>query len=378
VKHAVGLIGTSCLVVLATSLVGGSAAIADEAPAITSTLPAVINAVELMRIPFTINAPAGVCAVEAYGHGVRVEGTDPYELVVDPGRWSPGAADATVRVTDCAGNGEFLTTMVTVPFTARWTAVVAPWASDGGQSDMAITVDNGIEAPVAVSVLHNGEAVKEFEPVTELQTLRFPIKKSDASGTWSVRVSNGASTITGPVTVARKWALEGMAGVAFPRCSTVTWSYAAKGAPTRAKGIDADLRKALTQISGLSGIRFQQVQGDAQLSVGWKNLGTHGPSGIGGYDFSSSGGTSTYLGHVDLNTKDAWVGKPGFGRVASWGGTPARGVLLLHEIGHAMGLGHVNAPDQLMNPVAGPHSPTGNSAGERAGYEYIYRPASCS
>lgn len=57
-------------------------------------------------------------------------------------------------------------------------------------------------------------------------------------------------------------------------------------------------------------------------------------------------------------------------------GSGSRGLALMHELGHAMGLGHVRAQQQVMNPVLGKrHGRWG--AGDLAGLRTVGRPAGC-
>jgi hypothetical protein len=44
-----------------------------------------------------------------------------------------------------------------------------------------------------------------------------------------------------------------------------------------------------------------------------------------------------------------------------------RGNLYLHELGHVLGLGHVDSDDELMHSVLGGGSPNGFAAGDRRG-----------
>ena len=53
------------------------------------------------------------------------------------------------------------------------------------------------------------------------------------------------------------------------------------------------------------------------------------------------------------------------------------GTLLLHELGHAVGIEHVTAPSQLMYPTLGSWSPAGYSSGDRAGLRLVGRAAGC-
>jgi hypothetical protein len=63
--------------------------------------------------------------------------------------------------------------------------------------------------------------------------------------------------------------------------------------------------------------------------------------------------------------------KPGFGT------GPRRGNLLEHELGHVVGLGHVNNPHLLMNPVLTSATPNGYAAGDLAGLARVGRKAGC-
>jgi predicted Zn-dependent protease len=53
------------------------------------------------------------------------------------------------------------------------------------------------------------------------------------------------------------------------------------------------------------------------------------------------------------------------------------GTLLLHELGHAVGLRHVSDDSQVMYPVIGKTSPAGYAAGDRTGLAKVGRGAGC-
>jgi hypothetical protein len=104
-------------------------------------------------------------------------------------------------------------------------------------------------------------------------------------------------------------------------------------------------------------------------------------AGVGGYSdrsqSSTVGGTTTYTlaitkGFLVIDTPDALrYFKAGFGTGVR------RGNLLLHELGHVVGLGHMNNRAVLMNPTVTSRTPNGYATGDRAGLAKVGRPAGC-
>jgi len=62
---------------------------------------------------------------------------------------------------------------------------------------------------------------------------------------------------------------------------------------------------------------------------------------------------------------------------AGFGPGTTRGNLILHELGHVMGLDHVRDARQLMNPAITSRSPNGFAAGDRAGLAELGPEAGC-
>ena len=62
---------------------------------------------------------------------------------------------------------------------------------------------------------------------------------------------------------------------------------------------------------------------------------------------------------------------PGFGSGET------RGQLILHELGHAMGLNHTRNTGQIMYPMLRSRSRTAYAAGDRTGLERVGRNAGC-
>jgi hypothetical protein len=98
---------------------------------------------------------------------------------------------------------------------------------------------------------------------------------------------------------------------------------------------------------------------------------------LGGWKSVSNGTTTTYSagiskGFLVIDTPDLLARfKPGFGTGAR------RGNLLLHELGHVVGLGHVSNAGLLMNPSLSSATPNGFAAGDLAGLARLGRKAGC-
>lgn len=150
-------------------------------------------------------------------------------------------------------------------------------------------------------------------------------------------------------------------------CRTISWYYNPAGSPTANAAMVADLKTTYSYISKYTGLVFKQVstKAVAQMVVDW--TGTGGADGYGGY----YGNTNITSGFVRLNPKSNWVRTPGFG-------TMGRGSLLLHETGHAIGLGHVVESSAVMTPTHnfGVTAPL-YTMNDVKGLHYMYQPQTC-
>jgi hypothetical protein len=158
------------------------------------------------------------------------------------------------------------------------------------------------------------------------------------------------------------------AGVGWARCSVVTYSVDPAGAPLRYR---ADLDRAITQLRTATGLHLISTSGAADIAVSWDpslyqpRPGTTGEAGVTAYQMVS-GSSAAHLSSASVRISSHLAA----GTARSVGEEP----VLLHELGHAVGLGH-DAGAVVMNPVV-----TGFAtyqAGDLSGLAALYRPGSC-
>ncbi|GGQ49723.1 zinc metalloprotease [Couchioplanes azureus] len=161
-------------------------------------------------------------------------------------------------------------------------------------------------------------------------------------------------------------------------CAVIGYRFNPARAP---KGALTDLEGAIRRISSATGLRFAyrgtttavphatkgynpDYPSDTQLVVAWVDPGKqsewlpkNGPAGVGGPAWTTgytAKGTKVGLilwAGVVLNTRVTLTGGFGAGPRVGWQGT--RGQLLMHELGHAVGLDHPEIRDQkqIMYPM---------------------------
>jgi hypothetical protein len=105
---------------------------------------------------------------------------------------------------------------------------------------------------------------------------------------------------------------------------------------------------------------------------GRSNLLTSFEAGVGSTAWRYSAASQLRISDAAVVVKRGHLGlRSGFGA----GGT--MGTLMLHELGHAVGLGHASGVGEVMYPLIGPGSPGTYAAGDRTGLHKVGAAAGC-
>ena len=187
-------------------------------------------------------------------------------------------------------------------------------------------------------------------------------------------------------------------------CKPIYWRVNPRWAP---KGAVADLTGAFARVQSATGLTFvykgtttlvpgtaayDKANTDGYITVAWAPDGStrlipkaprgyYGPMGVGGGSVSSytraNGKQYTTIdqGYVLLSTSfPTLAGGFGVGNRYGWQGT--RGMLDMHELGHAVGLDHARGTTQVMYPAA-QHMLANWGAGDLAGLRLVGTAAGC-
>lgn len=183
-------------------------------------------------------------------------------------------------------------------------------------------------------------------------------------------------------------------------CQTITFKVNVSALPEQVRpAVLAEVRTAFGRLASGSGLRFAYRgttteiprstsldRQSAEIVVAVTTAGRtdfpigHGTLGYGGRSWywwwQQSGNRVTYgaaitRGFVVLDSAGIRGLRAGFGHGLD------RGNLLLHELGHAVGLDHAGSRASLMYPELSSASPDGYAAGDRAGLTLVGRQAGC-
>ena len=222
-----------------------------------------------------------------------------------------------------------------------WMTMASTTSSRDGRYRVAVPTDWYYSGRVraAAPAVRVGDVLHQAAAATgEAVRVAAPYRTRGKASDWS--------TLLGGSRVVSRW----------DPCRTITWKVNTAGAPAGALGT---VKRALRLVHAATGLSFRyggrtraipyrtdggkQWDRDADLVIAWASprqkrefKGRWSAIGYGGH--SSSNGESVRGGVVLDRT---WNGRRGFPG-ASWGS------LLLHEIGHAVGLGHAAGPTQVM------------------------------
>ncbi|MDQ6615432.1 MAG: matrixin family metalloprotease [Actinomycetota bacterium] len=120
-----------------------------------------------------------------------------------------------------------------------------------------------------------------------------------------------------------------------------------------------DVAGIVNELASITGLQLQIVSGTSDITVGWGAV-------------PGSGGE---IGLTTWRAVNGWLSQAGI--VISQQGQPYLATALRHELGHALGLGHASAPNEIMYGSVGRGSPTDYQAGDRAGLKAIGASAHC-
>lgn len=150
---------------------------------------------------------------------------------------------------------------------------------------------------------------------------------------------------------------------------TVTWSSDYVGSLNYNSSLfspadfNAALMAAFDTWESVASVDFQMVASSGASDVDILSGDIGGAAGIAQYNYTGNAGLSTILGgSITFNSSLTWS------PYGDSGGADFYAVAL-HEIGHIIGLGHVNDPTEIMNPVV---SSDTLGTGDIAGAQYLY------
>jgi len=167
-------------------------------------------------------------------------------------------------------------------------------------------------------------------------------------------------------------------GATFLPCSTVNWFFDRNNEPADRTRMVNSIQPSLNLLQAETGLTFVQTadRANARLIFDWPQDikdGWGGASAVGG-----GRGFNSQAGYVSFNptnwwTEDKWAGFGILTQDDGWYGN-GNGWLIIHEVMHTLGMGHVSDVSQVMNPVS---SATQFGQGDLDGLHTMYRNQPC-
>lgn len=179
-----------------------------------------------------------------------------------------------------------------------------------------------------------------------------------------------APTPAGPA-----WDWTSISGKGHPRwnpCAVITWDYDPTGSYA---GSLRDMKKSFNRVAQVSGLRFRYIGANpddavmepaAAIKVQWKRLGQNTLGVATTSYYPRLTGYEIFEAGIDFTLDYAFA--PGLDATRKYGPHPA-GVVMQHEVMHAVGLGHATRESQIMHPWVTPDGyrmGAGDLAGMRA------------
>jgi Matrixin len=226
--------------------------------------------------------------------------------------------------------------------------------AEAGQYTVRLPSDWYYRGVVRTSVSASGTHEAETSGTTATVRVRPPYSPAGKASSWS-RMFEDPS-------------------VRWDPCKVITVKVNDDGAPSKAV---RQVRQALRKLGAATGIRFRYAgrtnaipwrtdgkkseYSDAAMTISWATPRQVRP--LSGSTVGWGGGWARddeiFRGGIALD-RTARL-RSGFGKGATWG------AVLLHELAHVMGLGHVGASEQLMYPSILPSTQGRYEAGDLAG-----------
>lgn len=173
----------------------------------------------------------------------------------------------------------------------------------------------------------------------------------------------------------------------YTPCQTIEWYFDTAGQPADRSTMRDDIVAGLATLAGITGLRFVETTDPraAELTFSWRNLAELGYSesaaGVGGFRGPNQGWVA--FSPTNEWTNDYWAGnapKTKRWQEGDWIYTLSingRQSLVVHEVMHALGFGHVEDFTSIMYPQSIGNGAGQLSAGDLEGLRTMYPSSPC-